>query len=188
MVSLTLPTFGEHLPAFPCVATGGQWSQGCRRQAVLGGGRRSARSAFIPVPKADCVCAAQSPPSSRCVLAGVFGRHAASRGPSESLLIWLATADAPGSCVYSSRAQAGQDTGARAPKLGRACGWKEPQLLFCQFKTWGLFHLAFLPRSPALACTLGCCGWRNTGNSKSLIHLEGCREAGLSRGLVNSAG
>lgn len=77
--------------------------------------------------------------------------------------------------------------GGPRPKA-RQSRWLEPQLLFCQFKTWGLFHLAFLPRSPALACTLGCCGWRNTGNSKSLIHLEGCREAGLSRGLVNSAG
>lgn len=127
------------------MATGGQWSQGCRRQAVLGGGRRSARSAFIPVPKADCVCAAPSPPSSRCVLAGVFGKHAASRGPSESLLIWLATADAPGSCVYFSRAQAGQDTGARAPKLGRVCGWNHS----CSSASSKLGACSILHSSPA---------------------------------------
>lgn len=145
LVSLTLPALGEHLPAFPCVATGGQWSQGCRRQAVLGGGRRSARSAFIPVPKADCVCAAPSPPSSRCVLAGVFGKHAASRGPSESLLIWLATADAPGSCVYFSRAQAGQDTGARAPKLGRVGSWNHS----CSSASSKLGDCSILHSSPA---------------------------------------
>lgn len=172
-----------------CFSLCGHWRAVEPRLQKAGCARRRAPVCAIRfhVLKADCVCAAPSPPSSRCVLAGVFGKHAASRGPSESLLIWLATAHAPGSCVYFSRAQAGQDTGGPRPKARQSL-WLEPQLLFCQFKTWGLFHLAFLPRSPALACTLGCCGWRNTRNSKSLIHLEGCREAELSRGLVNSAG
>lgn len=84
-------------------------------------------SAFIPVLKANCVCTAHLPLCAVYLLALLENtrRRRAPLSSCSSAGWGLATAEAPGSCVYFSRAQAGQDTGACAPKLSRACGWNQ---------------------------------------------------------------
>lgn len=80
LVSLTLPALGEHLPAFPCVATGGQWSQGCRRQAVLGGGRAGLRDPLSFLFRRLIVSALRRPLPLRAVYSLAFSENTPRRG------------------------------------------------------------------------------------------------------------